>query len=345
MFNSISVNRYRGIKEVVVEDCRCLNVFFGRNNCGKSSLLESVFLLSGQSNPILPLRVNAFRGYTTLETEADVKLNFYNLDSSNPITISSTGEHARNLQISILHSTSKTVDLQSLTDVNSKVNDHYYGLKLTFNENESSEVLYKEGQEDGKAKLKLSKQYTEVIGAEILYPRFVVSEFVVARLTKIITEKKKQNIVSILQVIDKRILDIVVAKDTIMVDIGADHFLPINFMGDGMVRLLVNVITIYECAGGIALIDEVDNGLHYSMMELLWKAMITAAKENNVQLFVSTHNIDSLKGLNKVMQSGMFEADLLSAYKLIKASDDTLKALRYDADTLNYMIEQEIEVR
>lgn len=345
MFDSVCVNSYRGIKSAQINDCRRVNVFFGKNNCGKSSLLESIFLLSGQSNPVLPLRVNAFRGYTMLETEADVKLNFYNLDSDNPITISSTGEHARKLQISMLHSTSKTVDIQSLIDVNSKANDHYYGLKLTFNENESSEVLYKEGQDDGKAKLKLSKQYTEVLETEILYPRFVVSEFVVTRLTKIITEKKKDKILFILQLIDSRIADIVVAKDTIMVDIGADHFLPINFMGDGMVRLLVNIITIYECANGIAIIDEVDNGLHYSMMELLWKVMIAAAEENDVQLFVSTHNIDSLKGLNNVMQSGVFEIDVLSAYKLIKTPDDTLNALRYDADTLNYMIEQEIEVR
>lgn len=344
MFSSVSVNGYRGIKSVIVEDCRQVNVFFGRNNCGKSSLLESIFLLSGQSNPLLPFRVNSFRGYTTLESEADVKLNFYNLESENPIIIFSTGTHSRKLRISERHIDSKTIDVKSIVDINSKVNEQYYGLKFSFGENEFSEILYKEGT-DSNAKVKMSKQYKESITAEILYPRFVVSEYVIDRLTKIITEKKKDKILSILQLVDRRISDIVVAKNTIMVDIGADHFLPINFMGDGMVRLLVNIITIYECADGIALIDEVDNGLHFSMMELLWKSMITAAKENNVQLFVSTHNIDSLKGLNKVMQSGTFGADLLSAYKLIKTPDDTLNALRYDAKTLDYMIKQEIEVR
>ena len=144
---------------------------------------------------------------------------------------------------------------------------------------------------------------------------------------------------------EPRISDIVVADKTIMVDIGSEHLIPINVMGDGMTKVLMNVIAIYECSGGVALIDEVDNGLHHSMMELLWKSMIVAALENDVQLFVSTHNIDSLKGLDKVMQSGMYEKNVLSAYKLIKAGDDTLNALRYDADTLNYMIEQEIEVR
>lgn len=344
MFENIMINRYRGIKTALVKDLRQINVFFGKNNCGKSSLLESVFLLTGQSNPILPLSVNAFRGYSSLQTADDLKLNFYDLDANIPITISSEGGEPRHLSISLIQSVSKTIDVKSLMETSSQASEQFFGLKLSFADNYSSEVVFKKGGKD-KAKVNVSKPYKETVVAELIPARFPIGESAAKRMTNIIKEKKKDRILSILRVMEPRVADIVVADNTVMVDIGSEHFLPINVMGDGLTKVLLNVIAIYDCSGGVALIDEVDNGLHFSMMELLWKAMIAAAAENNVQLFVTTHNIDSLKGLDKVMQSGAFAKDALSAYKLIKTDDDTLNALRYDADTLSYMIEQEIEVR
>src|SRR5439155_5210688 len=38
------------------------NVIIGRNNCGKTALLESIFLLTGPTNPELAVRLNTFRG-------------------------------------------------------------------------------------------------------------------------------------------------------------------------------------------------------------------------------------------------------------------------------------------
>lgn len=344
VFDNISVNRYRGIKAAEVKDFRRINVFFGKNNCGKSSLLESIFLLTGQSNPILPLSVNAFRGYSSLQSVDDVRLNFYNLESDTPITLSSNGKNARHLSISLIQSVSKTIDVKSLLDTNSQSSEQYFGLKLSFDDNCSSEVIIKKDGED-KAKVNVSKQYKEAVIAEMLPARLSIGDIVAKRMNNIIKEKKKENVLSVLRVMEPRLVDIVVVDNTVLVDIGSEHFLPLNVMGDGMTKILMNIIAIYECANGVALIDEVDNGLHFSMMELLWKAMIAAAQENNVQLFVSTHNLDSIKGLNRVMQSGAYDLDIISAYKLVKSKESVLNALRYDADTLNYMIEQEIEVR
>ena len=344
MIDNLSVTHYRGLKIANVEDCRRINVFFGRNNCGKTTLLEAFFLLAGQSNPVLPFNVNAFRGYKTLHSESDVRINFYNLDTSTPIVISSSGTTDRKLTITLLKSLSDTMDIQSIVDVNSRAVEKYFGLKLVFDGGKSSELIVNDG-ESGHAKLNMADQYDETIVAELLHPRMVVSENAARKLTKLIADKQKDRVLSVMQLIDKKVEDVIVANDTIMVDVGADHFLPIHVMGDGMVKILLNLLTIYECAGGIALIDEVDNGLHYSMMEQMWNVMIKAAVENDVQLFVSTHSIDSIKGLNAVLEYGEYDRGCVSAYKLVKSMDDVQTALRYDADTLNYMINQEIEIR
>lgn len=43
-----------------------MNYFFCKNNCGKTTLLESIFILSGMSNPELPLKCNQFRDFENL---------------------------------------------------------------------------------------------------------------------------------------------------------------------------------------------------------------------------------------------------------------------------------------
>ena len=53
MFEKVIIERFRGIRYACIEDFKQINLFFGKNNCGKSSLLESLFLASGLSNPLL----------------------------------------------------------------------------------------------------------------------------------------------------------------------------------------------------------------------------------------------------------------------------------------------------
>ena len=83
MIRGIAINNFRGIHETIVNDFGRINVFFGKNNCGKSSLLEALFLATGISNPILPISINGFRGYSETNFE-DLASGFYNQDVSHP---------------------------------------------------------------------------------------------------------------------------------------------------------------------------------------------------------------------------------------------------------------------
>jgi AAA15 family ATPase/GTPase len=111
--------------------------------------------------------------------------------------------------------------------------------------------------------------------------------------------------------------------------------------------MLAILLIINQCAGGMVLIDEVDNGFHFSAMENLWKAILATAKQTNTQLFITTHNIDSLRGLNQVLMSDEYSGyrDDVSAYKLIKNLADELITLKYDYPQFSYAIQQEIEIR
>ena len=45
MFHNIEINRLRGIKYSKIEGLKQINLFFGKNNCGKSSLLYAILFL------------------------------------------------------------------------------------------------------------------------------------------------------------------------------------------------------------------------------------------------------------------------------------------------------------
>ena len=61
MISGIQIARFRGINRSEIKDLSQVNLFFGKNNCGKSSLLEALFLVCGQSNPLLPVSLNAIQ--------------------------------------------------------------------------------------------------------------------------------------------------------------------------------------------------------------------------------------------------------------------------------------------
>ena len=78
-------------------------------------------------------------------------------------------------------------------------------------------------------------------------------------------------------------------------------------------------------------------------MKKLWQSIISAIKKNNVQLFVSTHNIDMLKSLVDTILPE--DSGMASSYKLIRKDDDEVVALKYDVTNLSYSIQNDIEVR
>lgn len=349
MFEALHIRNFRGIKSADIDGFKQINLFFGKNNCGKSTVLEALLLVSGQSNPTLPLTVNSMRNYGKF-TEDDLNIEFYNLNPDNKIRISAEGEETRWLEISKVKSNSNTINLDSLAKGASDNAARTYGYKLNYSlggkENKySSELILKEGNTD-QGKISIDKRYKEVI-----FSQYITSSSQQAKqeeeFSKIVANKEEDYILSALQQIDPTIKDIQLVGDEILVDIGAHQRLPINMMGDGLRKLLMIILAIYRSRNGILLIDEIDNGFHFSTMEILWKVILTASTKNNVQLFATTHNIDSLKGLCNILNNVDFEyyRDKVGAYKLIKDKDGIVTSLSYDYPSFQYSINQELEMR
>ena len=76
-FKNLEIKNFRGIEHLTIDDLSRVNVFLGQNSSGKSSVLESLLLLMGMSNPDLPQSINYIRsrGYSGF---ADLGYMFHN---------------------------------------------------------------------------------------------------------------------------------------------------------------------------------------------------------------------------------------------------------------------------
>lgn len=68
-----------------------------------------------------------------------------------------------------------------------------------------------------------------------------------------------------------------------------------------------------------------------------------ASKKNNVQIFATTHDLDSIKGLRDAALH--VAGDKVAFFKLQHTADAELKSYCYTTDSIDYMLNQEIEVR
>ncbi|MEE0926788.1 MAG: AAA family ATPase [Bacteroidales bacterium] len=343
MFKKIEIKRFRGIKDAVIGDFKRVNLFFGRNNCGKSSLLDALFLATGLSNPLLPINVNVMRGYNKTRLK-DLELNFYNLDSAQPIHICVENKEKRNIEISLFENNKRDVSFDTNTiDIHSNVIEGEYGLKFNFEINdESFESELRFDLSTTTNTIDFPKKYVESLRCIYLTPKYDFNTSIQG-LENILKNKDEDFIIEGLRFIEPRVKDFIFTEEGIFVDIGLEKRIPINMMGDG-VRKIVSLLTvIYDCRDGIVLIDEISNGFHYSVMSNLWNVIIKAAIKNNTQLFITTHDYDSIKGLRDTALN-IYDENV-ATFKLLRTSDDELKALHYSLESVDYSINQEIEIR
>lgn len=344
MFNKIKIERFRGIKNASIEGFKQINLFFGKNNCGKSSLLESLFLVSGLSNPLLPIHVNFMRGYNKAGLN-DLKLDFYNLDSSSPIHIQMENEEKRDLIIKFFEQKQNNVSLNANNaNILSNVEEEKYGLQFDFKINEKhfeSQLCFDTSNSTDATRV-ISKQYTETLRCTYLSPKYDFSASIQG-LKNILQNKDEHFIIEGLKLIEPRVKDFIFTDKEMLVDIGLTKRIPINVMGDGARKIVSLLTAIYDCKNGALLVDEISNGFHYSVMCNLWKVLINAAIKNNTQIFATTHDVDSIKGLRDAALECY--SDIIATFKLLKTNNDELKAYHYSLESLDYSINQEIDVR
>lgn len=82
-------------------------------------------------------------------------------------------------------------------------------------------------------------------------------------------------------------------------------------MGDGMTRVLQLILNALKARNGFLLIDEFENGLHYSIQEQVWRLLFQLAAENQMQVFATTHSDDCVRAFSSVATENSLKGVLI----------------------------------
>lgn len=117
--------------------------------------------------------------------------------------------------------------------------------------------------------------------------------------------------------------------------------IPLKSLGDGMTRLFHLILSLVTAKDGVLLIDEFENGLHWSTQSKAWQLIFTLAAQWNVQVFCTTHSKDCINGFEEIWTQHPQEAAFFRLYR----KDNQSHIKTYDLEMLSDAIETETEVR
>jgi hypothetical protein len=117
---------------------------------------------------------------------------------------------------------------------------------------------------------------------------------------------------------------------------------PIKTMGDGMNRLFGLGMALACAKDGILLVDEIENGIHWSVLPEVWKFIVKVAKRLNVQVFATTHSNDCLKAFQVGTKSDL---DMDGVAVRVEKKNGEFNAEIFDEKRLAVIAKEGIEIR
>ncbi|MCC7109387.1 MAG: ATP-binding protein [Deltaproteobacteria bacterium] len=117
----------------------------------------------------------------------------------------------------------------------------------------------------------------------------------------------------------------------------------LSSFGDGLRRAVLFSLVLARAAGGILLIDEIDVGIHPTVMNAVIAKLCVAAEEVNSQVIMTTHSLEAVDALMAVVAERN-AADSFAAFWL-RRKDGRHEVRRYDFAKLSTLREGGLDIR
>jgi len=116
---------------------------------------------------------------------------------------------------------------------------------------------------------------------------------------------------------------------------------PIALLSAGINKFLTLVLAAHNYRNGLLLIDEIENGTYYDRLPSLWTSLHRVAKENNSQIFATTHSLECLQAALEIIRA---DEDAFSLIRIRRTNGEST-ARQFVGRDLVSAIEEGIEVR
>ena len=346
MIKSIRIKNYRGIKDLEIGNFKKYNFFIGDNGSKKTTILESIGI--GVSLLNFEKILGSARNRKMKIKKENVSSLFFNSDTNN--TIKFILETTDNVKVETTVSIDKTLSMFqdfSSSEINNDFSNYLYTIKKRIKEDklktniyvkENSQIIYKDSKMD---KIPLSFQnFLEKYNISIeISDNLKNSSDTIFQIDRIIKNRKKEELLKYLQIIDKDIKEIYINDEEIFVEKETlKEFIPISSIGDGMV-LTLDIITSLILIDDfrVILIDEIERGIYYKNYRKLSEIIIELCKNNpNIQLCITTHSKEFLEAFNEALVET--EKDNFSLFSL-RNKKEKLDFVHYTSEELKDTLE------
>ncbi|MEN9358732.1 MAG: hypothetical protein RL095_267 [Verrucomicrobiota bacterium] len=330
MITNIHIQNFRGIAELKIESTRKVNLIIGDNNAGKTSLLEAIFFLFGSHRTDVFNQVNTLRTYNVPLSGNIQPLweNIFNKASPQRRFHIEAQLDGQPLVVDAQESQSNLIG--SFTGEKAQSTDATLSVSHL---NQHSQIVFRNN-----GQLEITSP-VPVILPKLFYisPHFNHAVAFISDLKKTGHYEACRDALRQLFHDTKFDLDILIESGLpVLYARSSDAFLPINFYGDGLQRIVFLLAAVVQCRDGYLIIDEVENGIHHSRLASFWQQLLDFAERFNVQLFVSSHSYECLQKFLPVMeerktdfailklifQNGKHRVNLIDAEKALRLVGD-----------------------
>jgi len=350
MYKSFTIKNFKNFKSLELNDLERVNLIIGKNNSGKSSLLEAIFLHDMNILSLLPIiksrNIDLSSGTNFKHI---IQAFFNNFNTKESIDLIGFLENNKKVSVSFrllekeeeIEKINIKIDLKDISSLYPK----------------QPYVLQAEHKEDGNIKnFYLVFSASDIIPSSLPVPKFPVfflpTSFrtsisqEVALYSQLRSENYQDKIIKYLRIIEPKINSIEIltltGEPALYGDVGLDKPILLSFLGEGMSRLTNILLAIGVSKNGVVLIDEIENGFHYSVLKDVWKAISEMAREFNVQIFATTHSYECIQNAHLAFkESDVYDFRVIRLDKI----DDQVKPVVMNQEDLDTALELGFEIR
>ena len=356
IYSSIKIQNFRCFEKFNIEGLKQVNLIIGKNNVGKTALLETLFIMAGTSAELM-LRTDNFRGMpgvilnlsSTGATDSPLNSFFHNFDSNKEIILKTENKNNWN-KVTIKSAPPSTLLVSTSNEAG-----------RTALRGEQSRDLCELVYENSKGEYFLNKivwfpEKNQISFGDKIHPSSFETIFLhnvaynsredANRLSSLLERKKDKEIIEALKILEPRLRDIRIGTwggdITVLVDIGKDRLVPLALSGLGMIKILRLVVSMLSAPGGVILVDEIEVGLHWEAMLPVWGIVEKIAREYDIQVVATTHSLECIKaGVDAFLSGKSFD---LGVFRL-EQSKEGIKAISYDKGSIKAALENNLEIR
>ena len=371
MYSSIRIQGYRGLESFQIQGLGRVNLLVGANNCGKTSILECIELLRSPGTPRVLSNIARRRGewgYSSEEDptaplgtrsdgldvshifanrelggririESDRSGDILGASWNNTVTVYTEGPTVRNYDEWSAEVPEGAEDERLVLHVEWSDPDHHYKATLT-----DEGLLFR-------PRLPIRGRNGSSNTVQFVRTSGMTAADVFRAFSKFVLTPKERAITKALRIVEPAIERIApVADDRGRFDRNAPggvvlklrevvDRVPIGSLGDGMWRMLGLALSLANSEGGVLLVDEIDTGFHFSVMEEMWRMINEQAGMLAVQVFATTHSRDCYESLAAIAKS---EPGEVTIQRIDRSRNE---AVRFSREAILAAAERGIEVR